>query len=123
LDLNHVSDWGKPKYERLRDYLMAELTSGRFKPGDAIPSEQRLVEVLKVARNTVRHAISELARDGLVRRMPGNGTFVDAKARQRLNQGLDVFALITPETDTAYYLVKSRPLAVDPKRFGPIRGE
>ncbi len=120
LDLHHL-DQNQPKYERLKSYLMAEVTSGRLKPGDALPSEQQLTETLKVARNTVRQAMGELARDGFVRRVPGRGTFVDeqiddqnvktddrdvnldAQADNRSRQGLEVFAMVTPETKSAFY--------------------
>lgn len=93
---------------------MAEVTSGRLKPGDILPSEQHLSETLNVARNTVRQAISELASDGLVHRVPGKGTFVgeqtdnqDVSIDAQTNIGsmkcLDVFAMVTPETKSAFY--------------------
>ena len=116
LDLHHLNK-NQPKYERLKSYLMDEVTSGRLKPGDALPSEQLLTQTLKVARNTVRQAIGELARDGFVRRVPGRGTFVDEKIDDReekdahhdvqngnhSRQGLEVFAMVTPETKSAFY--------------------
>ena len=116
LDLHHLGQ-NQPKYERLKSYLMAEVTSGRLQPGDALPSEQQLTETLKVARNTVRQAIGELARDGFVRRVPGRGTYVgnknggrdaqgvhlDVQTDTRPRQGLEVFAMVTPETKNAFY--------------------
>ncbi len=56
--------------ERLR-----ELLGGRL-PGDALPSERILSERLGVSRPTLRAAIEELARDGLVVRRHGVGTFL-----------------------------------------------
>ena len=117
LDLHHLGQ-NQPKYERLKSYLMAEVTSGRLKPGDALPSEQQLTSTLKVARNTVRQAMGELARDGFVRRVPGRGTFVgeeidgrddhqginlDVQNDDHSRQTLDVFAMVTPETKSAFY--------------------
>lgn len=116
LDL-HQGDQNQPKYERLKAYLMEEVALGHLKPGDALPSEQQLTEKLKVARNTVRQAMGELARDGFIRRVPGKGTFVseqsnmanvgpaqsDEKSDPQVQQRLEVFALVTPETKSAFY--------------------
>ena len=41
-----------------------------------IPTENELVEQYKVSRITVRRAVEELCKEGLVVRHPGKGTFV-----------------------------------------------
>jgi len=102
LDL-HGAEQGRPKYAILKDCLLAELNSGRLGPGDPLPSEKRLADRLHVARNTVRQAMSELERRELIHRVPGRGTFVDKDIHRRLNNGLELFALITPETRTGFY--------------------
>lgn len=48
----------------------------RLAVGDAIPSERRLAVDLGVSRPTLRAAIDELVREGLLRRRHGSGTFV-----------------------------------------------
>lgn len=45
-------------------------------PGDAIPPERRLARDLEVSRPTLRAAIDELVRVGLLRRRQGSGTYV-----------------------------------------------
>jgi len=102
LDL-HQAEQAEPKYKRLKDYLVAELTAGRLKPGEALPPELRLAGTLRVARQTVRKALAGLEREGLIRRVRGKGTFVHQDVRHRLRQGLDVFALVIPETQGHYY--------------------
>ncbi|MBI5692807.1 MAG: LacI family DNA-binding transcriptional regulator [Verrucomicrobia bacterium] len=94
---------GVPKHERLRQYLLGELTAGRLKPGDALPTEQQLTVSEKMSRNTVRQALAELERSGLIRRVPGRGTFVHESATARLRSGLDAFALVIPDTRTGFY--------------------
>jgi DNA-binding LacI/PurR family transcriptional regulator len=94
---------GVPKHERLRKYLLAELAAGRLKPGDALPTEQQLTVSESMSRNTVRQALAELERGGLIRRVPGRGTFVHESATLRLKSGLDAFALVIPETRTGFY--------------------
>jgi GntR family transcriptional regulator len=44
--------------------------------GDALPSERRLAQDLKVSRPTLRAAIDELVREGLLLRRHGSGTYV-----------------------------------------------
>lgn len=92
-----------PKHERLRKYLLGELSEGRLKPGDALPTEQELTVSGQMSRNTVRQALADLERSGLIRRIPGRGTFVHESAMLRLKSGIDVFALVIPETRTGYY--------------------
>jgi DNA-binding LacI/PurR family transcriptional regulator len=94
---------GRTKHERLREYLVEEMVAGRLKPGQALPSENRLVDALGVARMTVRQALASLESDGLIRRVQGKGTFVDDDARRKLKRGQDIFALIVPETREGFY--------------------
>ncbi|MEV6492856.1 GntR family transcriptional regulator [Actinoplanes sp. NPDC051633] len=48
-------------------------------PGDPMPSERSLCAHLGVSRPTVRAAIDELARDGLLVRQHGRGTFTNPR--------------------------------------------
>lgn len=102
LKLNE-STAGQPKYAVLRDYLAEEVASGRLKPEEALPPEVLLARSLGVARSTVRQAIAALEADGLVSRVQGKGTFIHKQARQRPKKGLDLFALVLPETETGFY--------------------
>jgi GntR family transcriptional regulator len=61
----------------VRDRLR-ELIVGRG-PGEALPSERTLSDQLGVSRPTVRAAIDDLARDGLLVRQHGRGTFTSAR--------------------------------------------
>jgi GntR family transcriptional regulator, arabinose operon transcriptional repressor len=94
---------GRAKHERLRDHLVGEMLSGRLRPGQALPSERQLVETLGVAHMTIRQALASLENEGLIRRVQGKGTFVHDDARRKLSRGLDLFALIVPETRAAFY--------------------
>lgn len=97
------SDDPTPKHERLRAYLLAEMTAGRLKPGDALPTEFELVASTGLSRNTVRQALAGLERGGLIFRVRGRGTFVHESAGERLRTGLDLFGLVIPESRAGYY--------------------
>jgi GntR family transcriptional regulator of arabinose operon len=96
-----------PKYERLKNSFIAAIESGRLRPGDALPPEKALAQSFGVARNTIRQALQELERRGMLQRIHGRGTFVDKNARQHVGEGLnrhlDIFALIVPETQRGFY--------------------
>jgi GntR family transcriptional regulator, arabinose operon transcriptional repressor len=93
----------EPKYERLKNHLITEMLAGRLKPGQALPSEQHFAKSLRISTMTVRQAMASLADEGLIRRVPRRGSFVEADARQKLRRGQDLFALVVPETRGGYY--------------------
>lgn len=61
---------------QIRAAVMERIASGEWAPGARIPSEHQLMALFGVSRMTVHSALSELARDGMVRRIKGLGTFV-----------------------------------------------
>ncbi|MFI7482894.1 GntR family transcriptional regulator [Kocuria sp. M1R5S2] len=66
---------GGLKHEWVRLQLQT-LAQGRLGPGDALPGERQLEEQFGVSRITVRRAISDLVREGVLVRVKGKGTFV-----------------------------------------------
>src|SRR5690606_12358217 len=78
---------GGPLYLRLRQTLEDAIRSGRLGHGDALPAERDLAEYANVSRVTVRRAVDDLVRDGLLVRRQGSGTFV-AKPVSRVQQPL-----------------------------------
>ena len=65
-------------YSQLCDSLRERVTSGDLQPGDRLPSERDLANMLGVSRTTVVNAYRELESLGLVRGHVGRGTFVCA---------------------------------------------
>ena len=97
------SDDGHLKYQRLKSHVVAELHAGRLKPGQPLPSEQQLATSLRIARTTVRRALGELERDGLIRRVSRKGTFIEEEIFDRLKRSQEIFALIVPQIHEAFY--------------------
>src|SRR4029079_18418935 len=68
--------------ERLSDRLAARLggqiDAGALRPGDRLPTEQRLAEAHGVSRTVVREAVHQLRSRGLVRSRQGSGVYVTA---------------------------------------------
>lgn len=79
---------GRPLYRRLLGSLRDEIASGRLGPGALIPPEVEIARAHGISRHTVRQAIVELQREGLLVRERGRGTFV---ARPPFVQSLGAF--------------------------------
>jgi GntR family histidine utilization transcriptional repressor len=71
-----------PIFQRIKDYLIAEIASGRWKEGDLVPSEQALVRQFGVSRMTVNRAVRELTAEQVLTRRQGAGTFVAPRKYQ-----------------------------------------
>jgi GntR family transcriptional regulator len=72
-----------PMYQQLQNLIREDIASGNWQAGQAIPSEQTLVQQFGIARMTVRQALDGLIREGLLRRERGRGTFVAHKWVER----------------------------------------
>jgi GntR family transcriptional regulator len=65
-----------PLYALLETQIAASITDGSLPAESRLPTEDDLIERFKVSRTTVRKAIQNLARRGLVEIRRGTGTFV-----------------------------------------------
>lgn len=65
-----------PYYYQLMDIVRQQIAAGTLKEGQRTPSEFELSSTYRVNRHTVRQAISELCRAGVLYKMRGRGTFV-----------------------------------------------
>ena len=63
-------------YAQLREQVKTDILQGRLKPGDRLPSESALTTGHGVSRITVRQALSDLQKEGLVVKVHGKGSFV-----------------------------------------------
>jgi GntR family transcriptional regulator len=82
---------GATVHAQIEDWLAGAIAAGRLAPGARLPAEQHLAAWFGVSRMTLRHALGELARRGLVTRSVGRtgGTFV---AEPKLEQDLTTLA-------------------------------
>jgi GntR family transcriptional regulator len=65
-----------PLYRRIADDLRAQIETRQLEPGVQLPPEEKLGELFKASRNTIRDAIKFLISLGLVETRAGQGTFV-----------------------------------------------
>lgn len=74
-----------PLYYQLKERLTHQIRSGEFPPGTLMPSERELSDLYAISRMTVRQALGEMVKEGLLLREQGKGTFV---AEPKISQGL-----------------------------------
>ncbi len=81
------------KYREILEKVQEDIQSGRYSPGQRLPSETELVRRYGASRMTVFRAMHELQTMGIVVRRVGSGTFV----AQNSNSKSHVFGLLIPE--------------------------
>lgn len=69
-----------PLYHRVAESIREKIISGNFKYGERLPSQKELTLQYHVSLITVKRAILELVKDGLLHGQPGRGVFVGAGA-------------------------------------------
>ena len=74
LQLNFKS--GKPVYLQIVDQVRAAVAAGSIRAGEPLPSIRPLAEELRVNRNTVAKAYTELESQGVIETAAGKGCFV-----------------------------------------------
>ncbi|OUS06609.1 phosphonate metabolism transcriptional regulator PhnF [Rhodobacterales bacterium 52_120_T64] len=63
----------------IRDAIAIEIANGHLQPGDKIPTETELAERYQTGRHSVRRAIADIAKQGMLSVEQGRGTFVEVQ--------------------------------------------
>lgn len=63
-------------YQIIKSSIAGGIASGQWQVGEVLPSENALCKRFAVSRMTVNRAMRELARERLIHRVPGRGSFV-----------------------------------------------
>lgn len=99
-----------PLYYQLQEIIRTRIESGDWGPGQQLPPEADLCKEFNLSRGTVRQALADLVREGLLHRRRGKGSFVAAPKIQQDIQTLAGFSNYVKDvlgTDLA-----SRPISV-----------
>ncbi|MBS1701055.1 MAG: GntR family transcriptional regulator [Armatimonadetes bacterium] len=84
-----------PRWREIADDLSFEISTGKYGPGDQLPSAAALAEATSVSRLTANRALEELQRQGAVVRDGRRGTVVAPRAKRRTGR----IALIVDQID------------------------
>ena len=77
------TDSSKPLYVQLMQKIKNSISNGELQVGSRIPAEQEICTSYGVSRITVRKAVSELEKQGILEKKQGKGTFVTIPAIRR----------------------------------------
>lgn len=74
-----------PLYTQIKDILRDRILEGVYESHEQMPSESELMKAFKVSRITVRQALGDLQKEGLIFKVQGKGSYVSKpKAFQNL---------------------------------------
>jgi DNA-binding FadR family transcriptional regulator len=79
----------KPRHREVFETLLRDISSGRFQPGDRLPTEAELAKTFSASRSTIARAMRDLKGRGLLSRHRGGGTHITRHDGKRI-------ALFTP---------------------------
>jgi GntR family transcriptional regulator len=65
-----------PLYLQIKETLRTRILDGTYRMHEQMPSEAEMMKAFKVSRITVRQALNDLQKDGLIFKLRGKGTFV-----------------------------------------------
>src|SRR5215471_13371890 len=71
-----------PRHLQIQRVLRARIESGEWEGDRPIPTEMELLDEFGVSRTTIRGALGVLAREGLIVRHRGRGSFVRSRVRR-----------------------------------------
>ena len=111
IQLNFKS--GKPVYLQVVDQVKAAAASGALRAGEPLPSIRPLAEQLRVNRNTVAKAYTELEGQGVIETIAGRGCFL--KENQSPYRKDIRLKMVAEEIDAA--IVQAHHLRVEEKDF------
>lgn len=73
-----------PKYLELVNWIQEQIDTKKLLPGQKMYSENELSEMFGLSRQTVRHAISVLEQDSMLKRVRGSGTYINQNPAENL---------------------------------------
>jgi len=98
-----------PYYVQIKEDILERIRNAIYRPGQQLPSEQVLAQEYQVTRTTVRKALEELKREGVILTEKGKGSVV---SNSRIEQSLLQFYSFGREIGTTVEAAVSRVIQV-----------
>ncbi len=87
----------RPQYEIVAEKIVEFISAARLKPGDRLPTEQRLGDQLGVSRSIVREAVKFLTATGLIAARKGVGIYVAGQSPLIARPAINLSMTVDPE--------------------------
>jgi GntR family transcriptional regulator len=118
----------KPVYQQIIDQVKYAVAAGRLREGDRLGPIRDVAVQIRVNRNTVARAYTELEREGIIHSKPGQGSFISdggsglskARARKMIAGSIDDLLAqahqFRMDEDEVLSLVRDRMARLKPRR-------
>lgn len=95
-------------YAQIREQVRQQILSGTLQPGARVPTEAELQAAYKVSRVTAQQALRDLAREGLIVRHRGRGSYVAEALREQNLLRIINFLGTGPEMPGGHQVLSAR---------------
>ncbi|MFC6255224.1 PLP-dependent aminotransferase family protein [Secundilactobacillus hailunensis] len=104
-------------YVKVITLITNAINTGNLLPGQQLPAERKLAQMLTVNRSTIQRALNELVSNGLLSRKRGSGTWVSTDKWGVLNESVNwrTYLAANRFSDPENYLTQLRNLESDPQ--------
>src|ERR1700741_2181068 len=65
-----------PMHSQIREIIRRQVLDGSYAPHSQMPSESQMMDAFQVSRITIRQALGDLQKEGLIFKVAGKGSFV-----------------------------------------------
>ncbi|MFC5448957.1 GntR family transcriptional regulator [Paenibacillus aestuarii] len=91
------TDERQPLYLQIQEHFKRLICAGEIGENDKFPTEKQLMEQFGVSRMTVSNALTKLAQEGWIYRIPGRGSFVNPGILAELAEGREQAETMPPD--------------------------
>jgi len=111
-----TSDATTPLYQQLREGLRARILENALPPLSKLPSESELMNLHSISRITVRQALNDLQKEGLIFKVQGKGAFV---SKPKVAQDVTRLQGLAESMSDGQHQVRNRILSLKTVKANP----
>ena len=111
-------DSSRPIYLQIIERVQMDIITGRYQPGDKLPSVRDLAQEAAVNPNTMQKALSELERSGLIYSQRTSGRFIteDKELIHQIKKGLAA-------AEVSAFVAHMKQLGITPEEIRQLLAE
>ena len=92
-----------PLYQQIVQHIRAQILAGDVQVGDKVPTQHEMAKAYDVSLITVKKALAELTREGILFSRVGKGTYVAQKPINSKFSKTLTFGLVLRDFDSPYF--------------------
>lgn len=111
-------DSSRPIYLQIIERVQMDIITGRYQPGDKLPSVRDLAQEAAVNPNTMQKALSELERSGLIYSQRTSGRFI-TEDKELIHQMKKELAA----AEVSAFVARMKQLGITPEEIRQLLAE